>query len=383
MPLVRDIRDIAVHHASCRAPALEYQAVAPAARSAVAPPAFLLGPANAALLWDIFGQLETPAVGCYAIADALVAPTGVAIKDGVAFHADAFIHPRHHVVAISDRVNAAGLPERHVPGPLAVIYGPAHETWGHWLVDFMPRLWVLRAAGHDLAALRFLLPPDIRPFVHPLLAAAGLRPDQLETYAYWRELIRTDLLLLPTGLRAGDRLAPCFAAATAWWTQLLRAPTGIGARLFVSRTGAPQARQLANRAPIEAMARDAGFKLIRPEALTLQEQAAAFGGAEVIAGEYGSALHNSVFARADTLVVGLRGTSRHPSFVQCGIATALRQQHAYVFGDSGGQDVEQRYGVEPRVFAKAIEIIGRKPGGVKPPPPDPPALLKVQDYPGP
>jgi capsular polysaccharide biosynthesis protein len=367
MVLVRDIRDIAVHHASGGAPMLAYRPVAPAASSAVWPPAFLLGPANAAVLWDIFGQLETPAVGCYEIEDALVAPTGVAIKHGVAFHAEAFIHPRHHVVAISDRVNAAGLPVRTVPGAVAVIYGPAHETWGHWLVDFMPRLWVLRAAGHDLAKLRFLLPPDLLAFVRPLLAAAGIRADQLETYAYWRELIRAELLLLPTGLRGGNRLAPCFAEATAWWTAGLRGTGEAPARLFVSRGGAPQARQLANRERIEAMAREAGFTLISPEGLSAAEQVQLFGGAEVIAGEYGSALHNSVFAGPDTLVCGLRGTSRHPSFLQAGIATALGQGHAYVFGDSGGQDVEQLYAVEPRAFSKALEIIGSWVGRAGPP----------------
>jgi capsular polysaccharide biosynthesis protein len=369
MVLVRDIRDIAVHHASGHTPLVGYRAVAPAASSAVRPPSFLLGPANAELLWDIFGQLETPAVGCYAIEDALVAPTGVAIKDGMAFHAEAFIHPRHHVVAISDRVNAAGLPERKVPGAVAVIYGPAHETWGHWLVDFMPRLWVLRAAGHDLARLRVLLPPDLRPFVYPLLAAVGIRADQLETYAYWRELIRAELLLLPTGLRAGNRLAPCFADATAWWTAELRATPEAPARLFVSRGGAPQARQLANRERIEAMAREAEFTLVSPEAMSAAEQVRMFGGAEVIVGEYGSALHNSLFAGPDTLVCGLRGTSRHPSFVQAGIATALGQGHAYVFGDSGGQDVEQRYAVEPRAFSKALEIIGSRVGRAGPPRP--------------
>jgi capsular polysaccharide biosynthesis protein len=367
MVLVRDIRDIAAHHASGRAPVFGYRAVAPAARSVVQPPAFLLGPANAEVLWDIFSQLETPAVGCYEIADALVAPTGVAIKEGVAFHAEAFIHPRHHVVAISDRVNAAGLPVRTVAGAVAVIYGPAHETWGHWLVDFMPRLWVLRTAGHDLARLRFLLPPDLLPFVHPLLAAAGIRAEQLETYAYWRELIRAELLLLPTGLRAGDRLAPCFADATAWWTAALRGTGDAHARLFVSRGGAPQARQMANRERIEAMAREAGFTLIRPEGFSAAEQVPLFGGAEVIMGEYGSALHNSVFAAAGTLVCGLRGTSRHPSFVQAGIATALGQGHAYVFGDSGGQDVEQRYAVEPRAFGKALEIVASWVGRVGPP----------------
>ncbi len=128
MPLVRDIREIGEHRAAGLLPALGFAEVGAAGRSAMRPPSFLLGPANETVLWEIFGQIDTPGVGCYAIEDGLVAPTGIAIKDGVAFHAAAFVQPRHHVVAVCDRLNDDDPPVRHVAGKLAVIYGPAHET---------------------------------------------------------------------------------------------------------------------------------------------------------------------------------------------------------------------------------------------------------------
>jgi hypothetical protein len=43
--------------------------------------------------------------------------------------------------------------------------------------------------------------------------------------------------------------------------------------------------------------------------------------------------------------------------MQSGIATALEQEAAYVFGDTSGQDVAQRFAIEPRYFAKALELI--------------------------
>ena len=322
------------------------------------PPAFLLGPANATVLSEVFGQIDTPCVGCFAIADAFVAPTGIAIKDGVAFHAEAFLQPRHHVVTVCDRLNAENPPLRHISGKLAVIYGPAHETWGHWLTDFLPRLWVLQQAGHDLEDLQFLVPPDLRPFARTLLLLCGLREDQLVRYNYFSELVRADLLLMPTGLRAGNRLAPCFADATAFWTARVRRDAATDRpRLYLSRAGAPQQRQMLNRDAVENVAREAGFEIVRPELLTIADQIRLFSGARMLAGEYGSALHNSVFAGPGAAVCGLRGTSRHPSFLQSGIATSLHQDAGYVFAATDGQDVDQRFKVDPALFRHALEIM--------------------------
>jgi capsular polysaccharide biosynthesis protein len=350
---IRDIQEIARLS--------EYVPVSPPSRAAPGPPVFLLGPANAALLWEIFGDVQTPGAGCHVLRNAFVAPTGFAIVDGKASYGKAFLHPRHHVVTVSDRLNAEKSPVREVAGPLAVIYGPAHETWGHWLTDFMPRLWVLRAAGFDLDALRYVVPPDLRPFAWELLACFGITRERCEVYRYFHEILHTETLLLPTGLRADNRFASCFAAATRWWTGIVRgaapAVPPTAAKLFLSRAGAPQARQMANRAVIEKLAEDAGYAIVRPESLTLQQQVCRFSEAGVLAGEYGSALHNSVFAAPGTLVCGLRGTSLHPSFVQSGIAQALRQKVGYVFGDTGGQDVAQRFTIAELLFRKAIEII--------------------------
>jgi len=364
MILVRDIKEIAAHVRTGHAPRIGFHPVAPAGQSAMRPPLFLLGPANEAVLAQIFCQIDTPAVGCYDIGRAMVAPTGIAIKDGVALHdTDAFLQPRYHVVAVSDRLNARALPVRHVPGKLAVIYGPAHETWGHWLADFLPRLWVLHASGHALDKLHFLMPPDLRDFARDLLLLCGLRADQFVPYRDWHEVITTDCLLMPTGLRADNRLAPCFDVATAFWTARVRAACGIavgpgGAALFLSRGTAAQERQLVNRGEIEHVAAARGLRVVRPEVMTVAEQVALFSAAALICGEYGSGLHNAVFAAPGTVVCALRGTSRHPSFVQSGIATALRQDVGYVFGATEGQDVRQSFAVDATRFGLALRLAG-------------------------
>jgi capsular polysaccharide biosynthesis protein len=362
MILVRDIKEIAAHVRPGSTPRVGFHKVEPAGISGMRPPLFLLGPANEDLLAQMFGQIDTPAVGCYDVGAAMVAPTGIAIRDGVALHdADAFVQPRHHVIAVSDRLNAAALPVRHVAGPLAVIYGPAHETWGHWLVDFLPRLWVLHASGHALDKLQFLMPPDLRGFARELLLLCGLSPDQIVTYRYWKEVISTDHLLMPTGLRAGNRLAPCFDVATEFWVARARAAAGVvigagGSALFLSRADAAQERVVQNRDVVERAAVARGLRVVHPEMLPPAEQIALFGTAALMCGEYGSGLHNAVFAAPGAVVCALRGTSRHPSFVQSGIATALRQEVGYVFGATDGQDVMQSFRVDVGLLETALRL---------------------------
>ncbi len=360
MTLVRDIRDIATVHSTGAPPHIDFTEVAPPTRSPQRPPLFLLGPASEIVLHDLAAAIETPRVGCYTLTDATLAPTGIPIKGGVALRGEAFMHPHYLVTQIADRLNAERLPMRHIAGDVVPLIGPAHETYGHWLVDFLPRLWVLQQAGHDLATLRFVVPFDMAEFGFTLLRQCGLADRQLVTYEHWRELLVADRLVLPTTLRLGDRLAPCFPAATQFWMRRAGheppavAPASGGA-LYLSRAGGQ--RNLVNRARIEAIAAEHGLAVIRPEALSLSEQITLFASADMIAGEYGSALHNSIFSGAGAAVCALRGIARHPSLVQSGLATAMDQDVGYVFGGTEGQGADQGFFVVERYFSLALELV--------------------------
>ena len=364
-PIIRAIRDIAAHVNDTEPPHIEFRRLVAGGHSAPSPPLFLLGAANRLTVTDLFGQTETPQIGCYVLTDAAVAPTGIAMKDRTAFCSAAFLHPPHHVTAVADRLNTNSLPWRRVPGPLAVIYGPGHETHGHWLTDFMPRLSVLYDCGYDLTSLRFLVPPDLSPTAAALLRLAGIADTQLEPYRYWKEVLHTDLLLMPTCPRLGNRLSPYFAEATRFWVRRAHARNPAcasqaaesGTLLFVSRQHAPQTRHAVNRAAIEAKARLHGYSVIVPEQHEPAQQMALFAQATSIVGEYGSGLHNSIFAGRGTAVCALRGNARHPGFIQSGIATVLRQHVGYVLGESDGEGAAQNFAVDPADVDRALDLL--------------------------
>jgi capsular polysaccharide biosynthesis protein len=114
---------------------------------------------------------------------------------------------------------------------------------------------------------------------------------------------------------------------------------------------------MGNRPAIEAIAERAGFTLVQPEKLSMPAQLALFETATMIVGEYGSALHNSIFAEPGTIICALRGNSRHPGFIQSGIGTVLGQETGYVFGNTAGQEVDQRFDIDPAAFSRALELM--------------------------
>jgi capsular polysaccharide biosynthesis protein len=135
--------------------------------------------------------------------------------------------------------------------------------------------------------------------------------------------------------------------------------SGSNRRVFVSRARASQSRSLLNRERIEEMATAAGLELVYPEALSLLEQVNLFGETRMIVGEYGSALHGSLFSSPGTVVCALRGSLSHPGFIQSGFGKALAQPTGYVFGEAAEQGADGRFAVAEQSFAEALAVLLR------------------------
>ena len=362
MQRVERLEDLQSYKPGHGAPGVAFLEVSPGGRSLPPPPLFVLGPASRVVHDELYGQFDVPAAGCWVLNDGGVAAHGIPLQRDIAFTAPCLLHPRHVVITTLGRMAEKPLPRRHVDGALAIIYGPGYQTYGHWLVDFLPRIWLLSATGHDVQALSYVVPPDLGDVARALLLLAGIAPERLVIHDYFREHMTADVVLVPTGLRLGNRISPVFRHATLFWTEQLRMnatqpPSPAGTRIFLSRGRIAQQRMMLNRDAVEAIAVERGFTLVNPETLPLGEQAALFTGASLLVGEYGSALHGSVFSGRHAVTLGLRGNARHPSFIQSGVAAALGQTSAYLLADTPRQDVEQRFSVDLADFERALDVI--------------------------
>lgn len=74
-------------------------------------------------------------------------------------------------------------------------------------------------------------------------------------------------------------------------------------KLCISREGIVGSdRVFPLRETFEAMAVERGYEIIRPENISIIDQAKVFSEASIIIGEHGSTMHNAVFSCAGTVV---------------------------------------------------------------------------------
>jgi capsular polysaccharide biosynthesis protein len=282
---------------------------------------------------------------------------------GAALWSLALNHPRNHVQAVMGAQAAgwAGMPVRRVPGQAAILHGPGFDIFGHWLIDFLPRLYGLHLAGVNIETIRFILPAATPEFARRTLALIGIPNENLVWHDQRTERIAPDELVVPTMFRLRSRFHPLFADATRFWQDRLIGQRGSpnvdgrGRSIFVSRSRVHSARKLLNRAAIEARAAAAGYEIVCPELLSLLQQIGLFRSATRLMGEYGSGLHGSIFAPTGIMICALRGTSHHPGFAQSGMAERFGQNIGYVFGNTPEHAGDHAFEIDMAAFENSLQ----------------------------
>jgi hypothetical protein len=343
----------------------QFQRIAPANLAVPQPPRFFFGqfPADVAALY--FRHVGVGPVGTFMLHDARFEAAYVISRDGRPLVCSELnMHPPHITEAMGPLAGRQRV-LRRFDGRFAFIQGPGHHIFGHWLADFLPKLFVLAACGHDPGALLYLMPKTTPAFALSFLRLLGIRPDQLVFFDPFTEIIEAESVLLPTFLHNGVRFATLFPEAVNYLRAAIEARrdrtavwTG-GTRLYLSRGKAGGHRGLGNRAALEALAKERGFTVCHPEQLPLDAQIGLFAQATAVIGEYGSAHHMSLFSPAGTVVCGLRGSAFHPGFIQSGIGHALGQPTGYVFGLTDPADPSGGFTVPEQAVRDCLDAIER------------------------
>jgi len=337
---------------------VEYLEFSGRSHAAPPPPAFIFGNLPAYLSRDLFGDFEVPAAGCYILRDAQVTYDAIILLQGQPLWSEALNHPRYYVPEVLARhvPHLARLPVRRIAGQAAIIHGPGYKIFGHWLIDFLPRLYVLRRAGFDIERLTFILPPELPEFAQEFLRQIGIPAGHIVVLDHTAELVQPDELIAPTVLRLRNRFNPLLGVASRFWIDRISLPKAPQAqrRIFISRNQTEGNRVVTSRREIEARATGAGYEIVLPESLALAEQIELFRGAGRIIGEYGSGLHGALHAPAGAAICALRGTSHHPGFAQSGLAERFEHHIGYVFGDTPEFAEDQQIEITPEAFDRAL-----------------------------
>jgi len=256
--------------------------------------------------------------------------------------------------------------ERQVPKtlieetrPVIVAYDRGFETYGHFLIDVLPRLFIAeRMLGQDFRGALVLLPHNlpawgrqIFDFIFPGVRTVTFDPNQYS--------LRLRRAILPTHCHKYYMFHPF--ARTLFQHLLARAepiaPSEPAEFIFLSRAGISSNRKTEDFEEIETYAASLGAKVLRPEAINWREQLGYFAAARLVVGEYGSALHNTIFANDGVRTLAINRLQ----FLQSFIGALNKQRLTYLLPSSSQtEDGTRRFMIDHEAIKRSLGIIVQK-----------------------
>jgi hypothetical protein len=193
--------------------------------------------------------------------------------------------------------------------------GPYLAHFGHFLAEFMHRLWAATLLA-ELAGARIAFqaqPGNSARWPHWLTEVLALCGIDRERVMLVERPTRFETLYVPAQGRilGGEVLLPDYASL---FPLVPLPPLGLGSRLYVSRAGQLHNGSYLGEILIERALTEAGYHVLHPEGLPVAEVAARMRGAREIVFAEGSAIHHLELCGpidARLFVIGRRdGTKR-------------------------------------------------------------------------
>jgi capsular polysaccharide biosynthesis protein len=229
---------------------------------------------------------------------------------------------------------------RRLPGTYATIQNIFATYWWHWLVDCLPRIYSLYAT-YPGQKITLLAPADLGTTFKESLAA--VLPENFEVQTLPADSwVNVDRLLLAgyASARANGHLPVeyfAFMRQNVFARYTLPTQNEPRERLYISRALA-KVRRPRNEDQLSALLLRFGFKPVFLEKLDFRQQVELFHRAEVIAGPYGSAWGNLIWA--GKIKVLILYPDRPPETHAFTLAKALEQEHYFWAGNESSPNAD-------------------------------------------
>ena len=201
-------------------------------------------------------------------------------------------------------------PARRLRGTVAALdLRGRGATFGHWMIDALPNLWLLERAGFAVDAVDAFLVPTRASWVLASLAAAGVPPDRVVAVDE-AAVLDVERLLLPVR-SVGSRRVP-------WWTVrgltldgrvTVAADPSLPAAIYVRR-GSAGRRGVADEDALEVALGARGVVAVDPGDADVVVQRRRFASASLIVAAHGAALSSVAWSRPGTTLVELMPVAR-------------------------------------------------------------------------
>ena len=245
-------------------------------------------------------------------------------------------------------------PVRRVPGQSAVIATYAGRGYYHWMIDVLPRLELIRLAGHNFEEIdHFIVNCYITSYQIETLKALNIPHEKLVLTQLNRHL-SVENLILPS-LTNVYHTVPCWACDFIRKSFLV-ADAGhqlrsSRRRIYISRRIASQ-RRVINEVALIKLLKKRSFDIVVLEEMTVAEQAKLFNNASVVVGPHGAGLTNLLFCQPLTQVLEIINP-RAVSLMFWTIASHRKLKYYYIFSRG---PLFAANGDEPFLNSESMEV---------------------------
>ena len=223
---------------------------------------------------------------------------------------------------------------------------PGFLIYGHWLLDLLPKITIFKHLNPE-QKYTVVIDDNCPKWVNDLIAEVAGSNVKIKRIA--KEEVISGKFFITSPVRHHDFVSemckidrPAITKATTRKIYLSREHLNYGYR------------QLKNRSRVEKIFKAKGFELIHPQELSIEEQVSIFSETAILAGEGGSALHNSVFCSEDTVIINLQ-SGRQNHFIQAGLCAWYNQQSIYVFGKTDNDEWGSSFKIRGKDCKAAIK----------------------------
>lgn len=322
----------------------------PAGVAEPAPPVFLGADLPERLLAPHAEGAPYPAIGLACVRGGVVLDEAILADEAGNLYLSDTLSPSYVNVWIErgdrpkQRKPLSELTRIDVPGVSALVPNWNAGVYGHWLIEGLPKLLYLRTLA---VPVRFILHSTASPHVANWLR--HIAPEtEVFTYDPDTQYVKCDTLLLPT-TACSPRYV--FHPALRPLFEKVAPPRKADRLLYLDRPWRGVFHWMENASEVEDLARSLGFEVFSPIKHSIQDQIDAFASARVIAGDYGSALHNSLFSPSETRVLCFNWVT----FVQSRIAQLKRQRIGFQMGKTGEPLTNEGYSVDLDTAKRAFD----------------------------
>lgn len=191
-------------------------------------------------------------------------------------------------------------------GPTVIFGGPLKPHWGHFLTDYVARLWYHFKHRPDLPVIYGVSQLPVSGWIQRLLDLSGLDAT--------KRIITADPVRLKHVIVPYPTFQPysrTYRAHELFFERVLNRvrengrPEAPPDRIYISRSKLdPSLRQVVGEAEFEDQLEKRGYHIVHPQERTVEEQVEMFSSSARVVGPIGSAMHSLLFCFEPSKRVG-------------------------------------------------------------------------------